>query len=138
MKSPHVIYESPNKGNITCSVQYIPNNIDLEQYFGWLAKELIERKVSCDRTIIYCQTIKQCGIIYGIMKGLLGNHMHVRGDPKNVLIEMLHSCTPELNKENILKSFSDECGAIRLLIATIAFGMGVDCKGVKRVIHFGP
>jgi superfamily II DNA helicase RecQ len=43
-----------------------------------------------------------------------------------------------LNKENILKSFSVECGAIRLLIATIAFGMGVDCKGVKRVIHFGP
>jgi superfamily II DNA helicase RecQ len=85
MKSPHVIYESPNKGNITYSVQYMPNNIDLEQYFGWLAKELIERKVSCDRTIIYCQTIKQCGIIYGIMKG---NHMHVRGDPKNVLIEI--------------------------------------------------
>ncbi|EDO29588.1 predicted protein, partial [Nematostella vectensis] len=27
---------------------------------------------------------------------------------------------------------------VRLLIATIAFGMGVDCKGVKRVIHYGP
>ena len=29
-------------------------------------------------------------------------------------------------------------GCIGVLICTIAFGMGVNCKGVKRVIHFGP
>ena len=27
---------------------------------------------------------------------------------------------------------------LQVLIATIAFGMGVNCKGVRRVIHFGP
>ena len=27
---------------------------------------------------------------------------------------------------------------MRILVATIAFGMGVDCKGVYRTIHFGP
>ena len=29
-------------------------------------------------------------------------------------------------------------GTIQLLIGTIAFGMGVNCKGVHRVIHYGP
>ena len=76
------------------------NDIDLEQYFGWLAEELIGRKKSCDRTIICCQTIKQCGMVYGVMKGLLGD---VGSDPRNVLLEMLHSCTPESNKKHILE-----------------------------------
>ena len=51
---------------------------------------------------------------------------------------MLHSCTPASNKENILQSFQKEQGYIRILVATIAFGMGVDCKEVYTTIHFGP
>ena len=51
---------------------------------------------------------------------------------------MLHSCTPASNKENILQSFQKEQGYVRILVATIAFGMGVDCKEVYRTIHFGP
>ena len=59
-------------------------------------------------------------------------------DPSNALVEMLHSCTPPANKEKILLSFQTITGTIRLLIATIAFGTGVDWKGVHRVIHCGP
>ena len=51
---------------------------------------------------------------------------------------MLHSCTPAANKKSVLESFQQEDGAVRLLIATIAFGMGIDCKGVKRIIHYRP
>ena len=51
---------------------------------------------------------------------------------------MLHSCSPPSNKEVVLKSFQDPKGVIRILVATIAFGMGVDCRAVHRTIHFGP
>lgn len=60
------------------------------------------------------------------------------GDNRNVLLEMLHSCSPPSNKEAVLKSFQDPKGVIRILVATIAFGMGVDCRAVHRTIHFGP
>ena len=103
----------------------------------WLADTLRRERQNSVRTIVYCQTIKQCSIIYATIKGLLGkeNMINDNGSP---LVEMHHSCTPEANMNSILESFQQEHGAVRLLIATIAFGMGVDCKGVKTIIHFGP
>lgn len=59
-------------------------------------------------------------------------------DRTKVLVEMLHSCTPESNKKAILDAFQNKNSVLRVLVATIAFGMGINCKGVYRTIHFGP
>ena len=53
-------------------------------------------------------------------------------------MEMFHSRIDELNREQILQSMAVADGTIRVLIATIAYGMGIDCKDVKAVIHHGP
>ena len=49
-----------------------------------------------------------------------------------------HSKTDDVVKEFLLSDFTNENGIVRVLIATIAFGMGVDCKGLYTVIHYGP
>ena len=51
---------------------------------------------------------------------------------------MMHSQTSSNVKDHILQQFSQTDGHLRILVATIVFGMGVNCKGVQRVIHFGP
>jgi ATP-dependent DNA helicase RecQ len=52
---------------------------------------------------------------------------------------MFHSGTPKSTKELILDNTAKANGHIQIIICTIAFvGMGIDCKGVRRVIHFGP
>ena len=51
---------------------------------------------------------------------------------------MFDSQTSEEIKEHILDSFKTSNGSVRVLLATIAFGMGVDCVGLNTVIHFGP
>lgn len=86
---------------------------------------------------MYCQTIKQCSIIYATIKGLLGkeNMINDNGSP---LVEMFLSCKPEANKNSILESFQQEHGAVRLVIATIAFGWVWIVKEVKTIIHYGP
>ena len=139
MDNPHVIFESTNKKNIAYLVEYMPRDVDLEHYFGWLLDELREKKELCDRTVIYCQTIKQCGLLYATNRAALGNNMYIgnKGN-NNCLVEMLRSCTPSANKEYFIKSFQQGCGVIRVLMATIAFGMGVNCQAVSRVIHFAP
>lgn len=53
-------------------------------------------------------------------------------------MEMFHSKIDELNREQILQSMAVSDGSMRVLIATIAYGMGIDCKDVKVVIHYGP
>ena len=140
MESLHIIYKCPSKENIAYSVYYMEKGRSPEDYFGWLIKELEELRDNTTRTIIYCQTIKQCGLIYSTFKAILGCKFYLNGesDPDRVLVEMLHSCSPEKNKQLILKAFQDENSPIRVLVATMAFGMGVDCKGVNRTIHFGP
>ena len=123
---------------MTYVVECMQKDVDLEFYFGWLVDELRTKQESCERTIIYCQTIKQCDILYATIKGMIGKDNFRGAASSDVLVEMLHSCTPASNKASILHSFQSETGTIRVLIATIAFGMGVDCKGVHRVIHYGP
>ena len=127
MHNPLEIKESPNKVNLTYSVTKMDKDCDLELFFDWLAEDVRKLKDKCDRTIIYCQTIKQCGIIYGMLRGLLGKDVFIEETATGeqfALVEMLHSCTPATNKKNILSSFQHEDGIIRVLVATIAFGMG--------------
>lgn len=119
-------------------MQYMDKHMELEFYFGWLTDKLKQSREKTERTIIYCQPIRQCGLLYASIKALLGGYMFIGNDLNHVLVEMLHSCTPEANKHNILESFQSDHGTICLLIAMEAFGMGVDCEGVHRVIHFGP
>ena len=58
--------------------------------------------------------------------------------PTKRLVEMYHTGTPCPVKNHISKNLSKPDGHIRISIATIAFGMGVNCKNVQSVIHFGP
>ena len=139
MDYPFIITESPNKTNVTYSVSYTNKYDKLNEVFKWLTDELLEKGVDCTATIIYCRTIAQCSTLYAMLRESLCDRNFL--DPNNkciVLIEMLHSCTSEANKREILNSFQQVNGCIRLLVATIAFGMGVDSKGVKTVVHFGP
>lgn len=42
-------------------------------------------------------------------------------------------------KNHISENMASDEGHIRVLVSTIAFGMGVNCKQVRRVVHsFGP
>ena len=51
---------------------------------------------------------------------------------------MYHAGTPEIVKQHILNDITNNLGNIKVVVCTIAFGMGVNCHGVHRVVHFGP
>ena len=131
MNHPHVIFESPGKPNTAYSVYYIPKDRCWGDYLQWLSDELLTEKELTTRTVIYCETIKQCGLIYSTLEAMLGKKIFLdeTGDnPRDVIVEMLHSCTPAANKAVILQSFQVENSSLRVLVVTIAFGRGWTIK----------
>ena len=84
--------------------------------------------------------MKQCSILFRTFQVELGLTIFLNGfnNPRNGLVEMLHSATPRNVKEYVTSQFSAATNHLRVLIATIAYGMGMNCQGVTRVIHFGP
>ena len=64
--------------------------------------------------------------------------LNASSSPTEYMVQMFHAGTPEATKKMILESMSCDESHIRVVICTIAFGMGINCRGVVRVIHFGP
>lgn len=132
------IEQNPNKPNLCFSVQYINNSNPLESTFGSIMNELTNKGTT--RTMIFCQTRRQCAVIFTVFRRTLLGKMFVQCE-ENVekrLVEMYHAGTPKTVKEHIEKNMSLVSGHIRVLVCTIAFGMGISCKGISRIIHFGP
>ena len=50
---------------------------------------------------------------------------------------MFTSCVDEEVKSQIITSFTSDQYPLRLVVATVAFGMGLDCPYVRQVIHLG-
>ena len=57
--------------------------------------------------------------------------------PRFRLVDMFSACTRQDVKDAILQRFSSD-SSLRVVVATIAFGMGIDCPDVRRIIHWGP
>ena len=54
------------------------------------------------------------------------------------LVDTYSSATEKEVQDSITKSFSCSKSSLRVLICTIAFGMGLDCVDVTQIIHWGP
>ena len=76
-----------------------------------------------------------------LMKAKLGTRFTKPPDYPHVsnfsVIDMLTRVQTTDKKEEVLQSFTERDGVLRLIIATTAFGMGIDCPDVRRIIHWG-
>ena len=59
----HLIEQSPDRPNIQYSVQYLEKNQHIETVFTSLLEDVKEHGARTPRTLIYCQTRKQCAVI---------------------------------------------------------------------------
>ena len=140
MVCPVIVSQVPNKPNIMYTVISHPGT--LEDTFTPLVEEIRRYRTETNRVIIYCRTYEACSMIYMFLKSRLGAEMTEPSGAVDLsrfrLVDMFCACTTTPVKNAILQSFCSTNSTLRVVVATVAFGMGLDCPNVRRVIHWGP
>lgn len=139
MKDVFTVSQIPEKENIIYSITKTTN---IPSVFSQYVQELRVQRVSYPRVLIFCRTISHCANIYEFFHQKLGHEFtHPIGAPDISyfrLVDMYTSVTTPDVKEQIQKQMQQRDSCLRVLICTNAFGMGIDCKEVHSVIHWGP
>ena len=98
----------------------------------------IQRPQDIPKTIIFMESIAQVLRAYELMKkwmALLGYQV-----PIAPIVQPFFSAMAEDDKKRVLKGFSEPsnmCQSPRIIIATEAYGLGIDNPDISRVIQWG-
>lgn len=137
MHTPCVIAINPCKINVLyCVAPFESVDLSLKA----VAERLKQERTKMPRMLIYARSFNICSEVYLFFKSAM------KGDftePKNApdiaefrLVDMFLSITESDHKEKIIQSFTRD-SQLRIVVATIAFGMGIDCHDIRQVIHIG-
>lgn len=135
MQSPAVIYVPPVS---TYFVAEKPKG-GIQASFRSIAEKLKEDR-NMGRIIIFCRTYASVIAIHQYFLVALGEYStEPKGSPNyavNRVVDMYTHCTHQAVKNTILEQFTSP-SPLRIVIATVAFGMGIDCPDVRQIIHWG-
>ena len=141
MRSPKIISITPNKPNLLYLVRDKPERF--EAMLPLMEKLQANQLPSNHKIIIFCRKYDECSKIYRLFKSRLrDNFTEPIGAPDLARfrkVDMFCKCTVVGVKETIVSSFCNPASPLRVVIATIAFGMGLDSPCVSgQIIHWGP
>lgn len=132
-----VINKVPNKLNIKYTVQRKPE--DPVTMLKPLILDVVARGVNADKCIIFCPTYTDCSKVFHTLVDELANHDCLYAEGRSTAIcNIFTAVTDSGVKDAILDEFTKPDGSLRIVVATIAFGMGLDAPNVRCVIHWGP
>lgn len=137
MVRPVLVALSPCKKNLLYDINPFST---VSETFKPLLDRLWKDREVCPRTIIYCQSYNTCADIYIYLAHGLGCELTEPIDAPNVpkfrLVDMYTSVTDGHQKDTIIRLFTKE-SQLRVVVATVAFGLGIDCPDVRQIVHVG-
>lgn len=116
LNKPQIIIGSFRRDNLCIKIKQKTSNI--ENDVRTIVDKYLEEKV-----IIYCKTIKETEKIQNMLENL------------GIYCLVYHAGLHANERISVQKRFTE--GECKCIIATIAFGMGVDIPDIRCVIHYG-
>ena len=140
MNDPNLVGLSSVRNNIKYAVEPF---CELDNLCSLLSKELLEQRASTPKTVLFCRTLQACANVYQGIKKLVGARItEPPGLPVNLikfrLIDIFTAGSKTEMREAVIAEFCRSDTKLRLIIATCAFGLGIDCSDIARIIHWGP
>jgi ATP-dependent DNA helicase RecQ len=139
MMSAHVIQRSADRSNIFYGVMKATS---LDKVADTLVNGLKKHGTNYPKTIVFCRTMENCGRLFKLIQIGMGQDFT---EPKGIIqtipgrrfVEVFISETSEELKAQIIANFIQNSTATRIVTCTEAFGLGLDCKNIRQIIHYG-
>ena len=106
----------------------------IPEAFGSIIKRIKEDK-DIGRMIIFCRTYKAVTSIFYYDRTRRILHK-TNGITKICVVDMCTHCTHASIRNKIQHYFTTQ-SPLKIVIATIAFSLGVNCPNVRQMIHWG-
>lgn len=105
----------------------------------WLVTSLETDQILCPKTLVFAHSIISVCNVYEFLMSRLGERAFVDGVIKQnrCTISMFHAHVDESLQKHILTEFRKSNSVIRLIVCTVAFGMGIEIADVRHVVHWG-
>lgn len=134
----HLVARLPDRPNIYLEIRRRPK-YDLEEELEWIVRGLRDEGQNYPKTIIFSTSIMTVYEIYAYIKNALGGAAYVQEEKSHAtrLISMFHGEIGEELQSFTLKVFQEEKSVLRVLVSTVAFGMGVEVLDIRQIIHWG-
>ena len=137
MRDPYILAKSPCKKNM---MYFVSKFEALPTTFKPVVEKLKSERISMPRIIIYGKSFSICADIYLFFRAELGESItEPIGAPNPArfrLVDVFTSVTDQHQKDGIINAFTRP-SQLRVVIATVAFGMGIDCPDVRQIVHIG-
>ena len=136
------IVANPDRPNIFFSLSTRPDRGDdkIDEILKPLVEQLQRQRMHFPLTVVFgnLETISSC---YAFFNRVLGKEQYepvgVTPKAENRLFTQFHAQYPQKEKERIVDALTSGTSKLRVIFATVAFGVGLDLKNIRQIIHIG-
>ena len=104
-----------------------------EEELQWIVDKIKNEGVHMDKMIIYCPTMKQVENVSFYLERSCGDSLYSNS---NLIMGVYHKNAGDFTRKAIVTHFSKP-SFMRVVVCTVAFGMGINVSDIRYVVHWG-